>query len=215
MMASACLVQYKFTVTANFDGQSFVETFIGQGQTDAEGYLECTLVDDLLAMGEVDAGIEKLAFKINNDPEVGIEFGVRAGTSATTYSIASDIVTFDALINPTAEASAGITLTDRNGNGAAITGLFAGGKVHQARYNSSSVYANLVSGFSTSSGTNTGYEEKGADVISGNVSSIESEFYFTLSAKDSASGTSTLVVVPEPATVAILAIGVLSLVRKK
>ncbi|MCE5341628.1 MAG: hypothetical protein LLF92_10980 [Planctomycetaceae bacterium] len=216
MIADACMVQYSVTVTASFDGKSFTETFSGQGKTDAAGYLECTLVDKLLTMGDDGAEIEKLVLKMNADPEVGVEFGVRAGSSATTYSVLSDVVTFDTLVNPTAYASAGVSLTDRNSNGAQITGLFSGGKVHQARYNSSSVYANLVNGFSVANGGSSGgYEDVGTDVISGSVSSIESEFRFTLSARDSASGTSTFAVIPEPATIAILAIGALSLIRKK
>jgi hypothetical protein len=216
MIADACMVQYSVTVTASFDGKSFTETFSGQGETDAAGYLECTLVDKLLTMGEGGAEIEKLVLKMNADPEVGIEFATRAGYSATTYSFLSDVVTFGALVNPTASASAAISLTDRTGNGATITGLFDGGKVHQAKYNGSSVFANLVSGYSAPSGASpTGYEQTGTEVISGSVSSIESEFRFTLSARDSASGTSTFAVIPEPATIAILAIGALSLIRKK
>jgi len=218
VIAEACVIQYSVTVTAGSD----VAVFQGTGVTDDLGYFECVLVDKLVdpavLLGNDDAAIESLVLKINSDPEVGVEFGLRAGGSATTFSILSDVVTFSALVNPTASASAGVTLTDRNSNGAAITGLF-GGKVHQARYNSSTVFADLVSDFSVGSGgTQTNSEAKplsGSETITGTLTSIESEFNFILSARDSASGTSTFVVIPEPATIAILNLGGLLLRRKK
>lgn len=171
-----------------------------------------------------DSIIEKLFLTINSDPEVGVEFGMRAGSTATTYNITSEVVVFDTLVNPRAYASAGITLTDRvSGQGAApgatIIGLFDDGKTHQARYNGSSVFADLVDGFSIAGGTLTKEENKGTkdfpETILGAVWSIESEFWFTLSAKDSASGTSTFVVeIPEPATICLIGIAALVFVGK-
>jgi hypothetical protein len=164
--------------------------------------------------------LESLALIINGDPEVGIVFGLRAGSSATTYSILSDVVVFDQIVNPQAYASAGVTLTDRpTAEGASIAGKFDGGKTHQARYNGTSVFANLVSGFSITSGTLTNNENKGTpafpEMILDTVSSIESEFWFTLSARDSASGTSTFVVIPEPATVCLMGFAALAFLRKQ
>jgi len=164
--------------------------------------------------------IEKLNLYGKADPEIGVEFGLRAGSSATTFIVNSGLETFAALTNPGAYASAGITLTDRLGaSGAMITGLFAGGKTNQAIYNSATVFANLVSGFSIGSGTQTNHEEKGNEfskiAINDTLTSIESNFYFTLSAKDSASGTSAFIVNPEPATICLLSLGALSLIRRK
>jgi hypothetical protein len=165
--------------------------------------------------------IEKLNLYGKADPEIGVEFGLRAGSSATTFIVNSGLETFAALTNPEAYASAGITLTDKPGApGATITGLFAGGKTNQAIYNGAIVFANLVSGFSIGSGTQTNHEEKGNEfsmiTINDTFTSIESNFYFTLSAMDSASGTSTFAVVtPEPATICLLGLGALSLIRRK
>ena len=202
--AGACQIQYSITVTAN-DGTGLdaTRTFSGTGQTDEKGYFKCELVNSEQTIGN--AAIESLELRINSDPEVDIEFGVRANSSATTFSILSDVVTFSPLVNPTASASAGIVLTDRSSAGATITGLFPGGKTHQARYNGSAVFANLLSGFSIPGGTLAEEEAQplsGSQIINDTLTSIESEFYFTLSASDSASGTSTFEVVPlRPMTV--------------
>ncbi|MHB9070256.1 MAG: hypothetical protein ACYC54_07785 [Sedimentisphaerales bacterium] len=221
MASRACLIEYSVTVTANNGTGLDVKTFSGNGETDENGYFQCSLVNSEQAIG--DSAIDFLKLKINSDPEVGIEFGVRAGGLTTTFQIISAVVAFSSLVNPTADASAGVTLTDRlSGTGAAagatITGLFDGGKVHQARYNTSTVFANLVSGFSIPTGTLTDEEAKpvsGSETINDTLTSIESEFYFTLSARDAASGTSNFIVIPEPATIAILSIGALSLLRIK
>ena len=213
MGAGAGLIQYEVTVTVGSDE----EVFSGEGQADGDGYFEFVLVPL-----NTDQTVEKLILRGNSDPEVGIEFGVRNyGSSALAIGFLAVAVTFDPIVDPIAYASAGVTLTDRNvpANGAAITGLFDGGKVHQARYNGLSVFANLVSGYAIGGGTVGSVEAKpssGSEIIIGALTSIQSEFRFTLSANDSASGTSTFVVIPEPATVGILSIGaVLALLKKQ
>jgi len=212
VMVQACLVNYAITITGS-DGADAV--FGGQADVVAGVTYKFVLVDSEQLIGE--SVLENLAIIINSDPEVGIEFGLRAGSSATTYSILSDVVVFDPIVNPSAYASAGVTLTDRTvpANGASVTGLFANGKVHQARYNGTSVFANLVNGFSIPGSTFTTEEATGDQVINATVSSIESEFKFTLSARDSASGTSTFVVVPEPATVCLMGFAALAFLRKQ
>jgi hypothetical protein len=225
--AKACPVYV--TVNANDGTRSFDQTFEGDAVAIAGGF-ECVLVDkDFTTFdypelsSDEDGAITYLRIFTKSDPEVGIEFGVRAGSSTTTYSISSGVLTFAAMVNPTAYASAGITLTDRiTASGATITGLLpvsGGGKTHQALYNGSTVFANLVNGFTIPSGTVTHSEENGNEfsmiTINDTLTSIESKFNFTLSARDSASGTSTFVVVPEPATIALLGLGSLTLLRRK
>jgi hypothetical protein len=201
------------TVTANDEAH----TFYGRTVASPDGSWECLLVAPAQEYVFSDgSAVTDLILRMVDDPEVGIEFGVRANSSATTFSILSEVVVFAPMVNPTAYASAGVTLTDRTPTaGATITGLFAGGKTHQARYNGSSVFANLVSGFSIGSGSQTNSEEYGNAfsmiTINDTLTSIESEFKFTLSGKDSASGTSNFVVVPEPSSIIALVGGLGSL----
>jgi hypothetical protein len=220
--AKACLVSV--TITATDGTNTAIQTFSSESAAVANGGFECVLVNEYgPEISLFDGGaITSLKLTMDVDPEVGVEFSVRAGGSATTYSFLSDVVTFGSLVNPTAYASAGITMTDRSTAGATITGLFDNGtKTHQARYNGSTVFANLVNGFSFSTGlTQTLEEAKGSPynmiLINDTLTSIESEFYFTLSARDSASGTSTFVVeIPEPTTICLLGLGALSLLRRE
>jgi hypothetical protein len=207
--ANACPVSITITAT-NAEG-SDVAILGGEASLDESTGNFIWVLDSEVPI--LDGAIESLKLTVAEDPESGVEFGVRAGNSPMTYSF-FDSITFASMVNPTAEASAAITLTDRGGGGATITGLF-GGKTHEATYNSgSTVFADLVSGFS-GSGSSTASETTGSVSISGTVSGIESEFHFTLSAKDAASGTSTFSVTPEPATVALLGLGGLALLRRK
>jgi hypothetical protein len=164
------------------------------------------------------ATVNSLSIQSDSDPSVNLLFGVAAGATNTTFDIQSAVVSFSSLTNPQAYASAAVTLTS-DSNGETLTGLFDGGKTYQARYNGTSVYASLVDGFSISGNQSVTDGDReptnGTELISDTLSSIQSEFNFTLSAQEQASGTSRFEVTPEPATLSLLALGGLALVRRR
>ncbi|MCY2926410.1 MAG: hypothetical protein NT031_13410, partial [Planctomycetota bacterium] len=144
------------------------------------------------------AKVTQLSLQTDADPFVNLRFAVEAGAADTTFAITSTVVGFAPLADPTAYASAGTTLTS-DGDGATITGLFDG-KCYRALYNTTSVYADLVNGFTEGPDRTVTASERdpalGFTTIVGSISSIQSEFNFTLSALDQASGTSRFEVVP-------------------
>jgi hypothetical protein len=160
--------------------------------------------------------IKELSFEADNEPYVNLHFSVEADAVDTTFDVKSAVISFDSLINPQVYASAGVTLTS-DANGAQITGLF-GGACYQARYNGDIAYANLVTGFSTSGNQTDTHSARrpdgGYEGLTTPISSIQSEFHFT-SALDQASGTSRFEVIPEPATVSLLALYGLALLRRR
>ncbi len=173
-------------------------------------------VEVLNASGDSLAHIASLSFELNGDPAVSLNFSITAGSSPTLITISSSTISFTPIINAQAFATAALTVTDFNGNGATATGTFAGAKAYEARYNGSGVFADLVSpvvaGMNASNIGTERFPITGNAGIGPMVSTIESQFSFTLSAHDSASGTSRFNVipgpnVPEPSSFVLAALG--------
>lgn len=161
------------------------------------------------------ATIRALDCVIREDPAVKLNFWITADATDTLITITAPTVSFAPLTTPQVYASAALTLTDNNANGATATGAFPGGMVYQATYNGGTVWTNLIGSATAPASASTTsrdrlpvlptiYNDLGATV-----SSIAAQYQFTLSAYDSASGTSRfeVVPVPEPATLALLAVG--------
>ena len=164
--------------------------------------------------------IKDLQITMDGDPGITLGFNVDATNVATHVTFSSSVLSFAPIGNAQAFASAAITVTDNDSNGASATGSFPGGTVYQAQYNGGPIFANLIltpvnapiDGSTTASerlpaAGNTGI---------GTVSSIHSQFDFMLSANDSASGTSRFNVVagfitPEPSTLVLALTGALGL----
>jgi hypothetical protein len=170
----------------------------------------CDILD---AGSNVLATITQLSCAYDEDPAVALDFAVVAGASPTVFEITSSTVGFAALTNPDAYATSAITVTDRNGNGASATGMLNGGtKSYEAVYNGATTWASLITAVTAPAfSSNTGFERRPPatqwETINDTLTSIQSKYKFTLTAGDSASGTSYFEVVPEPMTLTLLSLG--------
>ena len=175
-----------------------------------------------IAIDDDGSMIDNLQLGLDGDPVINLSFSVTAGNAGTTFHIISGLLGPLGLANADAAATAGVTVTDSlmTMNGATANGLL-GGKFYRATYNGASTLPDLVNGpvvvpangTLTVSGTDP-WQNVGA------VNSMQSEFYFNLTASDLASGTSSFAVVPIPEPGAMLAlltglIGFAGIARRK
>lgn len=171
--------------------------------------------------GEVILTLDMGAAFIHQDPLVGLGFAVTAGASDTMVTITSSTVSFPTIFDAIGRASAGITLTESDGDTATLTGNQPGGALYTAQYNGSNVFDHLLVGPFTENdawGTTSATDESpngGGFSLIGDVSDISSRWSFTLSGNDQASGTSVFVVVPAPASVAVVMVGALGAIRRR
>jgi len=169
----------------------------GKGSWSSPGVIE--LKDN----GDLIASLNSINVFYDVDPSVQLNFSVTAGNTVTTFTFTSSTVLFTPLVNPVATATAAVTVTDNTGNGATLTGLLPGGKVYRADTDLGN-YALLVNGVSAGMFQSKTANESLAGVIAGTVSSISSQFSFTLTSLDGASGTSSFTVIPEPGSLVAL-----------
>lgn len=153
---------------------------------------------------------------IAGDPAINFGFAVQAGSSDTTFSISSAGLSFGTIASPLAQAGAAFTITDTDKTGATFdTGR---GKAYTADTDGGN-FAKLVGSFSAGSGHSASSDDNEPDsgytALGYSVSSMSSGVSFTLSANDLASGTNSFEVIPEPSTLALVALGALSMLRRR
>jgi hypothetical protein len=165
--------------------------------------------------------VTQLSITLESDPSVALAFHVEAGAGPTVFTITSSTVSFPTLVNPQAFATAAVTVTDLDSSafGATVSGLFPGSASYQAQYNGAgSVFANLVPPVTAptdfSNILSDRFPATGTTTIAGSVSDIRSQFSFTLTANDSASGTSTFKVTPEPSSLVLALLAASCLLRQ-
>ena len=171
-----------------------------------------------IVLGEV-ATLEQAFLTVVGDPQIALGFAIAAGEADTTVTITSTILSFDPLVNPDGAASAGVTLTEAGNNPPANLVGLAGdlGSVYAAYYNVApgTVFAEFVSGLTTTTTTSESGNTGGWVLIPDTVSNMQVQYSFTLSAGDLASSTGNYLIVPEPAGLAMLALGAVVLLRRR
>lgn len=179
-----------------------------------------------LSFGDDGGTLRSLTIEVDADPQVSLSFDYVAGPSGNKVVVTPNIVSFPALTNPMGRATAAITVTDRNGDGAFVSGMHDG-RMYQTYYAMENVptvayFTSLIDGPITVPAylSDTRHESCDWQVLTGDVKWICSEFAFNLSPEDSASGTSVFIVqpVPEPGSmVALLSgcAGLLGFIRRR
>lgn len=172
--------------------------------------------------GDLIGRIDALRGDIFANPHVVMSFAVTGGMADTVFTITSGIELLGPIPGGVAlgGGSAGITFGDSNGvNGVTVTGNYAGGDVHRMIINADGTPVDLttiVAGpFFRANGTGSASENVPGLMPGVTVSSIQSEFSFTVSAGDAVTGTSSFTVIPTPGAAALLGLGVLSLATRR
>jgi len=156
---------------------------------------------------EILAILNGISITIKADPVIELGFAVTAGDYDTAFSFSSPELTFDPMVNPEARALASVTV----GPDDTLTGAY-NYEAYRSLYNGTTVFADLVD---TPVGWPGGSESSGWQQIFGTVSSMQAKWRFTVSAEGIASGTSNFEIIPEPATLLLLGLGSLALLRKR
>ncbi|GAB5496181.1 MAG: hypothetical protein Phyf2KO_12610 [Phycisphaerales bacterium] len=140
-----------------------------------------------------------------------IGFAAFAGDADTTFNLTASLINTGSVSNAELRATGGITVTDNGGGGATLTGLGAGGSFFNASYNGGTTFADLIAGPLTTPNSNSGSQDFPAapgvfQAIANPLTDIQSQFNFSITAGDSASGTSGFFSVPTPASATLLAL---------
>lgn len=207
--------------TAVFEGQLRDGDFYPGGEYIWESHTPIMMLNQA---GQVIATLNNARVRCVEDPVVQVNFSVSAGSLMTAFTINSPLLSFATIANATGRASAGVTATDTDGNGATVA---AAGQaaLYKSQYNgfvpAGTDFANLIVGpvvalpFDSETGSGS-FPGGGAFApIANPVDDMSARFNFTLTANDEASGTSTYEIVPAPGALALLGLGGLAAARRR
>ena len=159
------------------------------------------------------------------DPQIQMNFAVVAADQTIDFTITSALLTFDTIPDAQARASIELSLGDVGGDGLAdLTGQHSDGKAYQTYYNSlagTNVFSSQIDSFGYS-GAPYGSEsrestdpETGTRAMGADAYDMMSQLKFSLSAWDSATGTTDYEIIPEPSALALLGLGAVALLRRR
>ena len=157
-----------------------------------------------------------------SDALSSIGFTVFAGDADTTFNMTASFINTGAVANAALRATASVNVTDNTGDGATLAGLGAGGTFFNAAYNGGTTFADVVTGplvvgpiDSTSSSEDV---PAGAGVfapIGLALNNMQAQFNFSLTAGDSAGGTSGYFSIPSPASAALFGLAGVAAIRRR
>lgn len=174
--------------------------------------------------GQVIATFSNARVRCVEDPVVQLNFSVVAGSLDTTFTITSPLLSFAALDPATGRATAGVSVTDTDGNGATMS-TDGDPSLYTSRYNGAvpggTLFADLLDGPVTAPAFDSATDSEsfpGGGLfapIAGPVSDMSARFRFELTANDEASGTSSYEIIPAPGAVALIGLGGLLAGRRR
>lgn len=207
--------------TAVYEGHLSDGQFYGGGEYIWESNAPIMMLNQ---SGQVIASFNGARVRCIEDPIVQLNFSVSAGSLATTFTITSPLLSFPTLNPASGRATAGVTVTDTNGDGATM-GADGQPSLYTAHYNGAvpggTTFADLlgasVAAAAFDSATASASSPGGGlyAPIAGPVSDMSARFRFTLTANDEASGTSSYEIIPAPGAVALMGVAGLFAGRRR
>lgn len=210
--------------TISIDGSSYDWNYAAQsGQTGVQIFARDTsgnVLNDSEGRPIVLGELRQASVGLVQDPQVNLGFTLVAGNAATTtFLVQSALLSFSPLANPLGQTSGTLTVTDSFGfNGATMSKVGGSNGQYRSEYNGfvpgGTAFAELINSVSAGAGGSNSVTDSFANSIAGSVSDMSAQVQFTLTRRDTASGTTDYRITPEPTTVALLGLAVLALRRR-
>lgn len=207
--------------TAVFEGHLSDGTFYEGGEYIWESRTPIMMLNQA---GQVIATLNNARVRCVEDPVVQVNFSVSAGSLMTAFTINSPLLSFATITNAAGRASAGVTATDTDGNGATVASA-GQPELYLSQYNgfvpSGTLFADLIPGpvvaaaFDSAAASESSPGGGLYSPIANPVSNMSARYAFTLTANDEASGTSTYEIIPAPGALALLGLGGLAATRRR
>lgn len=229
-VASADITEEVLTLRAtNADGKiGAIEINLADGWFDSDGTYHWQQGDPMDVAADDGTYLGTLsdsAITIFEDPIISLNFNVQASNQNTIFQIDSGILSFAQIVNPVGAASAGVTVTDVNGDGATLSVEGGANSMYLASFDQGLGSAGDFASLLTNTVTAGAFQSASAsDEFPGNggmiplgqpIENMLAEWKFTVSPFDLASGTSTFVVVPAPVGLGLLGVAGLAAIRRR